>query len=59
MTFQLIENRLRQLGIEYGRIMGTTYQINKTIENFKNAKVNIQIEQFDTKYSRQAAVTIR
>lgn len=25
----------------------------------KNAKVNIQIEQFDAKYSRQAAVTIR
>jgi hypothetical protein len=41
MTFQLIENRMRQLGIQYGRIMGTTYQINKTIENFKNAKVNI------------------
>lgn len=40
-TFELIEKRLTQLGIAFGRIMGNTSQINKTIEAYKQNKTQV------------------
>jgi hypothetical protein len=47
-TFELIEKRLTQLGITHSRIMGNTLQINKTINEYKNNR--IQVLMLNAKY---------
>lgn len=47
-TFELIEKRLTQLGIKHSRIMGNTLQINKTINEYKNNR--IQVLMLNAKY---------
>jgi SNF2 family DNA or RNA helicase len=40
-TFELIQQRLQQLGIRYSNISGNTLQIAKTINLYKNGDINV------------------
>lgn len=40
-TFELIQQRLQQLGIRYSNISGNTLQIAKTIDSYKKGDINV------------------